>query len=734
MPILYINTGTSANSGDGDSLRTAFHKLNQNLTFLVNQYVEAGVASVQGKQGIVVLDLQDIETALGYIPQDRDLFDGQVTERLRGYLSTSSLASYGFLTSSTFETIVSQRAYTTPQAVRDIVSTSTLTLANLDATAFISLNMIIQRDELNATKNELIDRISQSIVVDLSTFVTQDELVLGLGSGAFSPSTLKSQNTSTYSMRLREQPVTLMDRFYPRMQILENINTTTFGISSSYSIYRSDTRLKYLIDSSGTSIVSYSDLSQGTSTIIKSMSAEFSTDGLRFQPEVLTQGRLQRQNTAQSTSFTINATRPYSPADRSGIPGQIYIPNAYEIETDPFIYICIDNTPLTDLQTENAKHRNWIRIPIRSQDSIYEPFEDTLDPTKSVSKQGRWEGSYFNSGFGLPYVHLNYRPSAYLYPNPEHDNNQVTFRVGNTYTATIYTMLYMHLADTGNSYSGNNFPPPNFTYSLCDASGNSISIPGMSLQVLTHQQQQSTFGDFIRLAPTKRLEMYDTMQGYTIIQNSSTIVPSIVGFNGIKTPNNPTGTTGQDVPRATPFYTGTTIHLVGTPTQAFKWNSDNILENFEFFGLSSATNVYLKVTDPTHKTEQPPFYETQELAFPLNTMVINSEQTSKNDVVRQSGRGFEFRITTSTIVSPVGQAGFFAKAIEVKGGEGIIDLAWNTGLWTSYGLTTTWRFSTKSSYIDVLVSNSATVTSTNLVVTITDRFTSTQATINLRIE
>jgi len=36
MPILYINTGTNSNSGNGDSIRTAFTKVNQNFTSLQN--------------------------------------------------------------------------------------------------------------------------------------------------------------------------------------------------------------------------------------------------------------------------------------------------------------------------------------------------------------------------------------------------------------------------------------------------------------------------------------------------------------------------------------------------------------------------------------------------------------------------------------------------------------------------------------------------------------------------
>lgn len=36
MPITYINTGSSANAGDGDSIRTAFNKVNANFAFLNN--------------------------------------------------------------------------------------------------------------------------------------------------------------------------------------------------------------------------------------------------------------------------------------------------------------------------------------------------------------------------------------------------------------------------------------------------------------------------------------------------------------------------------------------------------------------------------------------------------------------------------------------------------------------------------------------------------------------------
>ena len=37
MAFQYINTGTSANKGDGDTLRVAFHKINTNFSQIGNQ-------------------------------------------------------------------------------------------------------------------------------------------------------------------------------------------------------------------------------------------------------------------------------------------------------------------------------------------------------------------------------------------------------------------------------------------------------------------------------------------------------------------------------------------------------------------------------------------------------------------------------------------------------------------------------------------------------------------------
>jgi len=50
MTIYYINTGTSPNKGDGDPLRTAFNKINQNFTYLSTASFSGGTAG--GKYAI----------------------------------------------------------------------------------------------------------------------------------------------------------------------------------------------------------------------------------------------------------------------------------------------------------------------------------------------------------------------------------------------------------------------------------------------------------------------------------------------------------------------------------------------------------------------------------------------------------------------------------------------------------------------------------------------------------
>ena len=57
MTILYINTGTSANAGNGDSLRTAFTKINENFTYLESAVGGGGTGGTG--TGVTAADLGD---------------------------------------------------------------------------------------------------------------------------------------------------------------------------------------------------------------------------------------------------------------------------------------------------------------------------------------------------------------------------------------------------------------------------------------------------------------------------------------------------------------------------------------------------------------------------------------------------------------------------------------------------------------------------------------------------
>lgn len=56
MPFLYINTGTSANKGDGDTLRTAFHKINTNFSNIANQ--TTSTVTIDDSSGVGVVDIK----------------------------------------------------------------------------------------------------------------------------------------------------------------------------------------------------------------------------------------------------------------------------------------------------------------------------------------------------------------------------------------------------------------------------------------------------------------------------------------------------------------------------------------------------------------------------------------------------------------------------------------------------------------------------------------------------
>jgi len=83
MTILYINTGTSANKGDGDSLRTAFNKINANFNYLSTATGGGGGGgggAGNGSTGDLVITSATISTAF---TNENIVFDPNGTGRVR---------------------------------------------------------------------------------------------------------------------------------------------------------------------------------------------------------------------------------------------------------------------------------------------------------------------------------------------------------------------------------------------------------------------------------------------------------------------------------------------------------------------------------------------------------------------------------------------------------------------------------------------------------------------------
>jgi len=140
--IYLINTGTSANSGDGDSIRTAFNKVNRNFLELESSFVAGGVASFNSQTGIVTFTSTDIIGLLGFTPYSASnpsnyvsqaFFNGLATEQWvldKSYVNTTTFYSLvgSFVTTTTFNTYVTGLA--TEQWVLDKGYVTTLDLSN----------------------------------------------------------------------------------------------------------------------------------------------------------------------------------------------------------------------------------------------------------------------------------------------------------------------------------------------------------------------------------------------------------------------------------------------------------------------------------------------------------------------------------------------------------------------------------------------------------------------------
>jgi hypothetical protein len=101
-----INTGTSANSGNGDTLRTAFSKVNNNFLNLERNFIGSGVNSFNGSVGTIQFTATDITNILGFSPYPDSnplSFVSSSTLSLQNYASLDYVDT-NFVTNATLTT------------------------------------------------------------------------------------------------------------------------------------------------------------------------------------------------------------------------------------------------------------------------------------------------------------------------------------------------------------------------------------------------------------------------------------------------------------------------------------------------------------------------------------------------------------------------------------------------------------------------------------------------------
>lgn len=99
--ITYINTGSGPDAGNGDSLRTAFNKINENLKALENSYIQSGVASFNGQGGVITFTATDIASVLGFTPYDAANPNQYVTNAAVQDLASLAYLNSNFVSTST---------------------------------------------------------------------------------------------------------------------------------------------------------------------------------------------------------------------------------------------------------------------------------------------------------------------------------------------------------------------------------------------------------------------------------------------------------------------------------------------------------------------------------------------------------------------------------------------------------------------------------------------------------
>ena len=241
--INYINTGTGANAGNGDSLRTAFNKINLNFTNLENSYVQSGVASFNGTGGIITFTATDITSLLGFIPYNAANPNQYVTQAAVDNLASLAYLNSNFVTTSTIlnyttknyvDTNLAQYATLDFLANQNYVSNLTLPsfLTFYATQSWVGLNYVSTASigtYLNQGKTDLLPVITNTYSIGSQLLAWKN---IYLSDSVYIGNNVITIDTQTLTLKLNGQGLTGNYTF-----ALQNVynNDVSFDISASYN-------------------------------------------------------------------------------------------------------------------------------------------------------------------------------------------------------------------------------------------------------------------------------------------------------------------------------------------------------------------------------------------------------------------------------------------------------------------------------------------------------------------
>ena len=241
--INYINTGTGANAGNGDSLRTAFNKINLNFTNLENSYVQSGVASFNGTGGIITFTATDITSLLGFIPYNATNPNQYVTQAAVDNLASLAYLNSNFVTTSTIlnyttknyvDTNLAQYATLDFISAQNYVTNVTLPsfLTFYATQSWVGLNYVSTASigtYLNQGKTDLLPAINNTYNIGSQILAWKN---IYLSDSVYIGNNIITVDTQTLTLKLNGQGLTGNYTFAPQNIYNNNIS---FDISASYN-------------------------------------------------------------------------------------------------------------------------------------------------------------------------------------------------------------------------------------------------------------------------------------------------------------------------------------------------------------------------------------------------------------------------------------------------------------------------------------------------------------------